>query len=324
MEYFTDELKAYRGITPKPEDFDEYWSRALAELDATEPCAELRTAEFYHPGLDLFDLYFNGTCGARIHAKLILPKDRSKKLPAVLPFHVYSGSSGLWLTNMCYAAAGYVVAMMDVRGQAGESQDSVAVSGSLHHGHVMRGIEGDAEKLFYRNVMLDAAQLARVVMDMDFVDETRVSTIGGSQGGGLAIACAALEPRISKLSPINPFLSDYMTAYRQGGGPAYEEMLVWFRQFDPHHKRLDEVFNKLGYVDVQNLACRVKAEVRQFTGLRDFICPPKAQAAVFNKFPSKKEIVIFPDYGHEQMANVTEMQFEFIVGAQPQKECKQC
>ena len=30
------ELREYRGISPRPGDFDEYWTRALRELDQTD------------------------------------------------------------------------------------------------------------------------------------------------------------------------------------------------------------------------------------------------------------------------------------------------
>jgi cephalosporin-C deacetylase-like acetyl esterase len=31
-----EELKTYRGISPKPADFDDYWAAALRELEAKE------------------------------------------------------------------------------------------------------------------------------------------------------------------------------------------------------------------------------------------------------------------------------------------------
>lgn len=38
----------------------------------------------------------------------------------------------------------------------------------------------------------------KILSEFDFVDETDISTQGASQGGGLAIACAALSPLIKK------------------------------------------------------------------------------------------------------------------------------
>lgn len=50
---------------------------------------------------------------------------------------------------------------------------------------------------------------ARVVMRLDYVDETNVSVTGGSQGGALSIACASLVPEIKRVAACYPFLCDY-------------------------------------------------------------------------------------------------------------------
>jgi cephalosporin-C deacetylase-like acetyl esterase len=46
---------------------------------------------------------------------------------------------------------------------------------------------------------------------------------------------------------------------------AYVELKEFFRHTDPQHLREDEIFEKLGYIDIQNLAPRIQAEV--FGGL---------------------------------------------------------
>ena len=66
------------------------------------------------------------------------------------------------------------------------------------------------EKMKHRvRTIVSPAQLAKILMDMPQVDEHRVCATGGSQGGGLTIACAALEPRINRIGLNYPFLSDY-------------------------------------------------------------------------------------------------------------------
>ena len=66
------ELQTYRGINPKPADFDQYWSRALAELDATDPEPELVPADALGAkGVETFDLFFTSVGGARIYAKYL-------------------------------------------------------------------------------------------------------------------------------------------------------------------------------------------------------------------------------------------------------------
>ena len=50
---------------------------------------------------------------------------------------------------------------------------------------------------------------------------------------------------------------------------AYEELAWYFRVFDPLHAREEEIFTRLGYIDVQHLAPRVRAETRVAVGLMD-------------------------------------------------------
>ena len=108
-----------------------------------------------------------------------------------------------------YVAQGFTVAAMDCRGQGGSSEDPGGVSGNTLHGHIIRGLQdalnGRPEKLLFRQIFLDTAQLAGIVMDMPEVDAARVGVMGGSQGGALTVACAALEPRIEALRRCIPF-----------------------------------------------------------------------------------------------------------------------
>lgn len=65
------ELEAYMGSSPRPRDFDEYWARALAALDAQNLQVEFVPAAFQAPGAECFDLYFTGVGGSRVHAKFL-------------------------------------------------------------------------------------------------------------------------------------------------------------------------------------------------------------------------------------------------------------
>ena len=91
-------------------------------------------------------------------------------------------------------------------GQGGLSQDLGEVTGTTFKGHIVRGLDDPPEKLAFRQIFLDTAQLARIVMDMPEVDENRVGAMGGSQGGGLTLACAALEPRIKSRTCLSLFV----------------------------------------------------------------------------------------------------------------------
>ncbi len=315
-----EQLRSYAGRNPRPVDFDAYWEEALRELAATDPRAELvPNPVLDHPGVECFDLWFTGVGGARVYAKYLRPSAAAragKRAPAVLEFHGYSGHSGDWAGKLAYAASGFCLAAMDCRGQGGRSEDKGGVLGNTHHGQIIRGLDDpDPRKLLFRQIFLDTAQLARVVMALPEVDPERVGAKGGSQGGALTLACAALEPRIKRAAPVFPFLADYRRVWEMDQAKdAYAELKTFFRHFDPRHEREEAIFTKLGYIDLQFLAPRIRAEVLMFTGLMDTITPPSTQFAIYNKLTTKKDMKIYPDFGHEGLPGESDLSFNFLRG----------
>lgn len=308
-----EELRTYRGRNPKPADFEEYWGRALAELGELGTKHELVPAAYPAPGVELYHLYFTGAGRARIHAKLLRPKTRNET-PALLGFHGYSGSSGQWTDWLHYCLSGFTVAVLDCRGQGGLSEDTGGVKGNTLHGHIIRGLDDEPEKLLYRNIFLDSAQLARIVAAMPEVDETRLATYGASQGGALSLVCAALEPSIALCFAEFPFLADYKRVWELDMVEhSYGELRQYFRRFDPTHRREEEIFTRLGYIDVQHLAPRIEAETLVAIALMDDRCPPSSQFAVYNKISSKKDMAIYPDFGHELLPGFRDRVFETLV-----------
>jgi cephalosporin-C deacetylase len=304
-----DELRQYEGRNPRPEDFDDYWSTALQELDGTAPNLQIERAAFHASFADCYHVWFSGVRRARIHAKLLRPK--SKPRAAVVIFHGYSMSAGDWADKLAYVADGFLVLAMDVRGQGGWSEDVGGVKGTTLRGHIVRGLDGPNEDLLYRQIFLDCAQLARVALELS--EGAALRATGASQGGGLTLACAALEPRVERIVPWYPFLCDYKRVWEMDlARDAYDEMQAWFRRFDPTHDREDEIFTKLGYIDVQHLAPRIKADTLMAVGLMDSICPPSSQFAAYNKIKANKELVVYPDFGHEGLPGMNDRSYEFL------------
>ena len=287
-------------------------------MRSIDPEIELIAAEFTTPNVECFHLFFTGVSGARVHAKLLRPTNTSSPHPAVLMFHGYTGDSGDWFDKLGYASAGFTVAALDCRGQAGLSEDRGTVTGNTLHGQIIRGLndalQGHPEKLLFRQIFLDTVQLARIVMEMPDVDANRVGVTGGSQGGALTIACAALEPRIKRAAPLYPFLSDYIRVWEMDQAKdAYQELQEYFRHSDPMHEREALIFEKLGYIDIQFLAPRIQAEVLWGIGLMDTVCPPSTQFAVYNKLTSPKKMAIYPDFEHETLPGWYDQVFQFLM-----------
>ncbi len=309
------ELKNYQGRNPRPTDFDKFWDASLREMRAVDAKLDLKPAEFQTSFAECFDLTFTGVRGARIYAKYLRPRAAKKKHPAVVLFHGYSGHSGDWNDKLAYVAAGYSFAAMDVRGQGGRSEDTGGVKGTTYRGHIIRGLDDEPKNMLFRHIFLDTAQLAGLVMEMPEVDAKRVGAWGGSQGGGLTLACASLEPRICRTASTFPFLTDYRRVWEMDQAKdAYEELRSFFRHYDPRHEREEELWTKLGYIDVQYLVRRIKAKVLMGTGLMDTICPPSTQFAAYNKITAPKEMKLYPDFGHETLPGFNDTVYQFMMG----------
>jgi len=307
------ELERYTGRNPRPDDYDAYWERALAEMHGMDPAVELVPARFQTAFAECFHLRFTGVRGARIHAKYLRPRQSSGRGPALLEFHGYSNNSGDFANKLGWVAAGFSVAALDCRGQGGLSEDTGGVRGTTHSGHIVRGLLDEADALLFRQIFLDAVELARIVASFPEVDPERMGARGASQGGALTLACAALEPRIKRAAPVYPFLCDYQRVWEMDlANEAYAELRTFLRHHDPTHERIEHWFSRLGYVDVQHLAPRIQADVMMAISLMDPICPPSTQFAAYNKIRSKKTRVLYPDFGHEHLPGWLDREWAFF------------
>ena len=156
---------------------------------------------------------------------------------------------------------------MDCRREGGLSEDVGDVKGRTFSGQITHGLNNKPNKLLFRDVFLDTAQLADIVKNMPGMDASRVGACGGSQGGSPALACASLEPRNERLSSTFPFLCDYHRVWEMDlATNAYQELHDYFRLYDPLHKREDGIFTRPGYIDVASLSARIRGRVRMVRG----------------------------------------------------------
>lgn len=307
-----EQLHQYTGRAPKPADFDAYWSDALQELDNTPPNPSLTPAAFSAQGVECFDLTFTGVGGAQIYAKYLRPISPDPH-PCVLQFHGYTMDSGDWVSKLPYLQQGMCVAAMDCRGQGGKSVDVGGTTGNTQRGHIIRGLQDGAKMLLYRHIFLDTVQLLRVVANFAEVDNTRIGTMGESQGGALSVACSALSGAVKRSVVQFPFLSDYKRIWEMDlGGNAYQELYDYFRRFDPYHEHEDAFFETLGYIDVRFFAQHIQNPVLMATGLVDKTCPPSTQFAVYNALHCKKELCLYKDFGHEFLPGFADKAFAFL------------
>ncbi|HFI0120169.1 TPA: acetylxylan esterase [Streptococcus suis] len=309
------EMESYLGRQEVPTDFDQFWQGQLASLPDL-PDFELVEKEVGLEGVACYELTFIGQGGSKIFSKVIFPK-KEEKIPVLFYFHGYQGQGPDWSELLKYTAVGIGVVAMDVRGQAGRSQDLGCFEGITVKGQVIRGMVQGPNHLFYKDVYLDVYQLIRLVSGFEEVDANRLMSYGASQGGALALIAAALYPNLSKTVSIYPFLSDFKRVLELGNNSeAYDELFRYFKYSDPFHETESKILDTLSYIDIKNFASMIKCPVAMVTGLEDSVCPPSTQFAIYNRLQVEKQMKILPDYGHDAMhVQVNDFAFDYLLGS---------
>lgn len=300
-EFSLNKMKKYQGTTTKPNDFDTYWDKKIKALDKFTPKVKIKRGtpkEFQ--SFELMEVTFNSFDGASIHAKYLRPRTK-KKVPCVLQFHGYPGSSRSFFELAVFASKGFAVLAMDCRGQGGRSQDLGGYKGTTVAGHIMAGMDDtNLDNLLYTRIFQDAALMPRVASLLPGIDEDEIYVNGASQGGALATVCAALSKQVKKAAILYPFLSDYQRVFElEYDQIAYDGLRYYSRWMDPLGEHLDDWFRKLGYIDTKNFASRIKCPVLFGISLADTVCPPSTQFAVYNNMNTEKQVFAYEGKGHE-------------------------
>lgn len=306
----------YKGITPIPNDFDEFWIQRIKEADEKALDYSVSLSDITGCSASQFlELRFKGINGETMYAKYIRP-NTSQDIPVVLQFHGYPGSSRSWFELSTFAGMGYAVIALDCPGQGGKSQDIGGFLGTTVSGHIIAGIDGEAKDMYYVRLYQNIRILVNIVKQLEGIDHHHIYVNGASQGAGLATVCAAINSDIIKKAVIlYPFLSDFQKVFELDNDIiAYEGIRYYFRWFDPMGKRIDEIFTKMGYYDVSHFADKIEAEVLFGCSLSDTICPPITQLAVYNNIKSQKQIHYYEHYGHEEIPMFDNLIIDFLGG----------
>ena len=296
-----DQLREYRTDTAEPPDLDQWWQQRLeaARAAAIPPRLIQHEADIYAP-VTVYDTEFSGAGGDRIKAWYLRPADTTENTPVVVTFIGYGGGRGLPAEHMLLPALGYTVFVMDTRGQGGRwstgatgDRQGDPAAGPENARVMTRGIT-QPEGYYYTRLFTDAVRAVETAREL--ADAARVAVSGASQGGGLALAAAALAPQAVAVCHADvPFLCDIQRAITLGPDAPYNEV----PDFLAHNVDLiPAALNTLRYVDCALLARRITAQCLLSVGLMDTICPPSTVFAAYNEITAGKDISVHPFTGH--------------------------
>lgn len=294
------ELRAYTGSGTEPPDFDAFWRRTLTEARRFDWPVHIAPVETNLTTVNVFDVRFPGFGGQPVAAWLRVPRGADGPLPAVVEYVGYGGGRGDPEESLLWASSGFAHLQMDTRGQGsvwsiGTTGDD-GPTGPAHPGVLTRGIL-DREDYYYRRLMTDAVRAIDAARTLPQVDAARVSVVGQSQGGGLALAVAGLVPDLAAAAALVPFLCDFARAVRITDQEPYAEIARFLKV---HRQKVGTVMDTLANFDAVFFAQRARAPLYASTALMDVTCPPSTVYAAFNNYGSlEKRLQVWPFNGHE-------------------------
>lgn len=269
-------------------DFDNFWNRAKRELASVDPQFKLiKIDSLGNKTKDVYLLEMRSLGNILIRGWYCVPK-KAGIYPAILQVQGYSSNQ---LSSYRVNDDGFINLLLNIRGHGNSKDDfNPGFPGYLQY------FLDDKELYVYRGAYMDCLRAVDFLFSRKEVDTTKVIVEGGSQGGALSFATAALDnKRIRLCVPMVPFLSDFKDYFKVAEWPGNE-----FKQYVKEHPLIgwDNVYKTLSYFDIKNLAPWIKAPVRMSIGLVDVTCPPHINFAAYNQLTVPKEYEVFPFSGH--------------------------
>lgn len=293
-------IDAYESAVTMPDDFAQFWEATIAEARAIGGRVSMVPADTTLKLVEVFDVAFPGFGGHPVKGWLVLPRERSGKLPLVVQYIGYGGGRSFPHELLHWAASGFAYFRMDTRGQGsgwsmGGTPDPVGTQPSIP-GMMTKGIL-DKNEYYYRRVFTDGVRAIDMLLEQGFVDENRIAVCGGSQGGGISLAVAGIDARVKAVMPDVAFLCDFPRAVRVAGRDPYLEIVRFLAQ---HRDKRETVFDTLRYFDGVNFARRSQASALFSVAMMDDVCPPSTVYAAYKAFAgADKTIVEYEFNNHE-------------------------
>ncbi len=311
--------KSYRGlatagyrpdlikpIVTEPKDFDAFWESGKAALAKIPLEAKLEPLSSYStPGVDVFHVSFQNVGSglsrvSRIYGILAIPKskDPNQKFPVLLNVpgagvRPYRGLIGL-------AERGIITLQIGIHGIPVTLDQTVydALSAASLNRYMFYNMD-DRDTYYYRRVYLSVVRANDFLTSLPQFDGRNLGVIGGSQGGGLSLVTAALDPRVKVLAASFPAMSDMAgyTANRAGG---------WPHAFKEEKNRTKEKLETASYYDAVNFARRVKVPGIYSWGFNDEVVPPTSAFAAYNTISATKTLLLGLEMGHANSTEQTE------------------
>jgi len=275
-----------------PDDFDEFWAKALEEARAAAPLEATRRLlpERSNEKVNVYEVSFqNSRWGSRTYGILCVPTAPGK-YPAM--YKVPGAGVRPYTGDPWQAAKGCIELEIGVHGvsvtQSQQFYDDLA-GGALNCYWNFNTDSRDDD--YYKRVIIGAIRGIDFIASLPEWDGENLGVLGSSQGGFLTIACAALDKRVSCYAPVHPALCDHTGSLhgKPCGWPHY-----FYGQKSPDKDRVAVS----AYYDGVNFARRITVPGWFSFGYNDDVVPPTTSWGAYNAVTAPKEIHPYPRTAH--------------------------
>ncbi|MGG1556339.1 acetylxylan esterase [Paenibacillus ferrarius] len=312
MDYLTKaskELFNYHPELTKRDDFEHFWHATIREAHQQPLQASRTRIDYPIHHVAVYEITYSGMDSTPIYGWMIVPTFLQKdRYPCLIHYHGFSGSRGEPSSYMKWVMMGFVVIAVDCRDQGGRTGNHAAYSSGFSLNVASKGIHNKYE-YYYRYVYMDCLKAIDFACGQPEVDDSRIVVEGGSQGGGLAMAVAALDHR-PELALVDVPSNSNLTERVGGMYGAFASVAEYVKK---HPDKLNLVIENLSYFDTMNMADKITCRVLASVALKDETCPPLMYFATYNRITSDKDIVIYPFNGHEGGGDIqTEKKLAYV------------
>lgn len=330
----------------RPADFDAFWAKARAEIDAVplaareEPLQVFAKAEIEAYNLASaclpadFDpsghrservlsgkVDFAGPAGGRVYGWLARPEGDGR-YPAML---ILPGAGvNPRPRPLEHARHGYVALDIQIHGL------DVDLPTYPHPPGYDDGPLTDPARYYYYQVHQRCLQAVSYLLSRPDVDPTRIVVVGGSQGGRLSTVVAGLDRRIAAAVPAIAHFANqpYVRWAAQCSG--YDDLGGKFDPKRPQDDGMgrpaapllgDAIERCLAYYDAMNFAPGITCPVMYNAGLIDPVSSPSGVFAIWNRIPgTTKQMAALDGLGHDWCPEFDRRAFRWldqVLRAQP-------
>ncbi len=268
--------------------YHEYWQKAVEELDLVSPDYSMRRIDsLCRGGKDGYVVEFQSIGDVTIRAYLFLPRNR-KENPVILHLPNHNQDFGD-VAKYAFRYPDIAEMFLCVRGH-GISRDYF--DPSEDGGPGIWGYEiFDMDKNSYRGIYMDCLRAVDFITQDYHFDNSRIAVTGSGQGGGLALATAALcKGRIAAMAYFNPFLCDIEHFLKTR--PIYRMKIDSYLEYYNNTHTFDDVLRVQHMTDVLDMARDIDCRTLFVSTLFDDDCPPHAGFAAYSLISAPKEYVI--------------------------------